>query len=202
MTGIAWMRRWAIGLSLLGIFILTGCASSPRRAVGIPGAATRTLDFVLPLSEANRNLALLYVAKKRPPRGRWDAWDKEAIEMELQTVTGETRARFRAILSVLSGKKPSAPDLAGTGSIGSLFDPPGASDEALDSRLQGQIITGDLRVGKLHGHYFVFYRRYPQLQSLGSDCTNSQCCRLVDGPCQNDQYCRLVIVNEVATRRD
>ena len=199
MTKMEQLPRRVLVLGVLSILTLTGCVSGPpSRALPIPGAATRTPDFVLPLSAADRNLALVYLAKKRPPRGRWERWGKEAITMELETVTAETRNQFKAILSVLSGTKPSPSDLAATGTIGSLFDPPGATDEALDTRFQGQIITGDLRVGKVHGHYFVFYRRYPQPQ----DCKDSQPCRVVDVPCENNQYCRLVIVNEVATRRD
>jgi len=175
--------------------LMLGCGFMPTRALGIPGAASRTPDLVLPLQPADRDLALLYLDKKHPPRGQWENWSKEEIDAELATVTTATRTRFQLILDVLAQAVPSARDLDATGRVGFLFDPVGASDEALDARLRGQIITGDLRVGKLHNVYFVFYRRYPQCQTGAGGIV----CR--DATCAVG-YCRLVLVDEVATRKE
>jgi hypothetical protein len=92
--------------------------------------------------------------KKHPPRGQWENWSKEAIDAELATVTQAIRIRFQPLLDALAQAVPSARDLDATGRIGAFFEPAGANDEALDTRLHGQIITGDLRVGKLHNVYF------------------------------------------------
>jgi hypothetical protein len=54
-------------------------------------------------------------------------------------------------------------------------------------------VTGDIRVGILHGYYFVFYRRYPQPPEKDVACEKAA---------GEDQYCRLVIVKEVATRKE
>jgi hypothetical protein len=189
--------RWRgiVVLSGLSLVLMLGCGFTPTRALGIPGAASRTPDLSLPLQAADRNLALLYVDKKHPPRGQWENWSKEEIDAELATVTAATRTNFQPILDVLAQAVPSARDLDATGRVGFLFDPVGASDEALDARLRGQIVTGDLRVGKLHKVYFVFYRRYPQCRpgEEGIACRDATC---------PEGYCRLVIVDEVATRKD
>ena len=189
--------RWRglVALSGLSLVLMLGCGFMPTRALGIPGAASRTPDLALPLQAADRNLALLYLDKKHPPRGQWENWSKEEIDAELATVTAETRTQFQPILDVLAQAVPSARDLDATGRVGFLFDPVGASDEALDARLRGQIVTGDLRVGKLHHVYFVFYRRYPQCHTGegGIVCRDATCA---------EGYCRLVIVDEVATRKE
>ena len=57
-------------LSGLSLVLMLGCGFTPTRALGIPGAASRTPDLSLPLQAADRNLALLYLDKKNPPRGR------------------------------------------------------------------------------------------------------------------------------------
>jgi hypothetical protein len=150
-----------VALSGLSRVLMLGCGFTPTRALGIPGAASRTPDLALPLQAADRNLALLYVDKKHPPRGQWENWSKEEIDAELATVMTAIKTRFQPILDVLAQAIPSARDLDATGRVGLLFDPAGASDEALDARLRGQIVTGDLRVGKLDNVYFIFYRRYP-----------------------------------------
>ena len=190
--------RWRglVALSGLSLVLVFGCSVMPTRALGIPGAASRTPDLSLPLQTADRNLALLYLDKKHPPRGQWENWSKEEIDAELATVTAETRTRFQLILDRLAQAVPSARDLDATGRVGFLFDPVGASDEALDARLHGQIITGDLRVGKLHNVYFVFYRRYPQCHTGEEGIV----CR--DATCDEKSYCRLVLVDEVATRKE
>jgi hypothetical protein len=121
-------------------------------------------------------------------------WDEEEIQDELEILTLETRQGFEEILGMLSRVTPGPEDLAASGSIGSLFEGAGADDEALDARLMGQIMTGDLRVGKLHGYYFIFYRRYPECGNVSASCRDVDCPEL--------QYCRLVIVDETATRRD
>jgi hypothetical protein len=139
-------------LAGLSALVLTGCIFQPIRALGIPGAASRTPDFVLPLSAADRNLALLYLDKKRPPRGQWEQWSDEELQEELKTVTAETRTRFAALLEALARTTPNTRDLDATGSIGAFLAPPGATDEALDARFRGQIMTGDLRVGTLQDH--------------------------------------------------
>jgi hypothetical protein len=182
-------------LSGLSLVLMLGCGFTPIRALGIPGAASRTPDLSLPLQAADRNLALLYLDKKHPPRGQWENWSKEEIDAELATVTAATRTHFEPILDVLAQAVPSARDLDATGRVGFLFDPVGASDEALDARLRGQIVTGDLRVGKLDKVYFVFYRRYPQCHTGegGTVCRDATCA---------EGYCRLVIVDEVATRKE
>ena len=189
--------RWRdiVVLSGLGLVLLLGCGFQPTRALGIPGAASRTPDLLLPLPASDRNLALLYLDKKHPPRGQWENWSKEEIDAELATVTAATRTRFQPLLDALAQAVPSTRDLDATGPIGVLFEPAGASDEALDARLRGQIVTGDLRVGQVQNVYFVFYRRYPQCQSgeRGVVCRDVTC---------SAGYCRLVIVDEVATRKD
>jgi len=189
--------RWRglVVLSGLSLVLMLGCGFTPTRALGIPGAASRTPDLPLPLPAADRNLALLYLDKKHPPRGQWEHWSKEEIDAELATVTAETKTHFQPILDVLAQVVPSARDLDATGRVGFLFDPVGASDEALDARLRGQIVTGDLRAGKLHNVYFVFYRRYPQCHTGegGTVCRDATCA---------EGYCRLVIVDEVATRKE
>jgi hypothetical protein len=189
--------RWRgmVALSGLSLVLMLGCGFTPTRALGIPGAASRTPDLALPLQAADRNLALLYLDKKHPPRGQWENWSKEEIDAELATVATALKTRFQPILDVLAQAIPSARDLDATGRVGLLFDPAGASDEALDARLRGQIVTGDLRVGKLDNVYFVFYRRYPQchMGEGGIVCRDATCA---------EGYCRLVIVDEVATRRE
>ena len=197
-TGGWWRMLTLSGLSLV---LLLGCSFQPTRALAIPGAASRTPDLMLPLQAADRNVALLYLDKKHPPQGQWENWSQEEIDAELATVTTATRTRFQALLEALAQAVPSASDLNATGRIGALFAPAGASDEALDARFRGQIVTGDLRVGKAardqaqQNVYFVFYRRYPQCQcgERGVVCRDVKC---------PEGYCRLVIVDEVATRKD
>lgn len=189
--------RWRsmVALSGLSLMLMLGCGFMPTRALGIPGAASRTPDLALPLQAADRNLALLYLDKKQPPRGQWENWSMEEIDAELATVATAIKTRFQPILDVLAQAIPSPRDLDATGRVGLLFDPAGASDEALDARLRGQIVTGDLRVGKLDNVYFVFYRRYPQchMGEGGIVCRDATCA---------EGYCRLVIVDEVATRKE
>lgn len=187
-------RRAVVLCAALAAVTLTGCVFGAVRAVGIPGAASRTPDFVLPLSAADRNLALLYLDKKRPPRGQWEQWGSEEVQEELKTVAAETRTRFAALLDALARTTPQARDLEASGTIGTFLAPPGATDEALDARFRGQIMTGDLRVGTLQEHYFIFYRRYPHCEDKGTGCK--------DVACPEGQYCRLVIVHEVATRKE
>lgn len=188
------IRPYFLVLCVLCSLMLVGCvARLPHRALGVPGAASRTPDLALPLSERDYNLALLYLEDKRPPVGRWDLWDDTDIAEELETVTPEVKMRFGPLLDVLLRVTPGAIDLDADGLVGSLFEPAGAADEALDARFRGQIITGDLRVGKLQAYYFVFYRRYPQLSSKDATCEKDQ---------GTDRYCRLVIVKEAATRKD
>lgn len=189
-----------VTLSGLSLVLLLGCGFQPTRALGIPGAASRTPDLTLPLPVADRRLALLYLDKKHPPQGHWENWSQEEIDAELATVTSAIRTRFQALLDALAQAVPSASDLDATGRIGALFAPAGAGDEALDARLHGQIITGDLRVGmvprdQVQHVYFVFYRRYPQCQcgERGMVCRDVAC---------PEGYCRLVIVDEVATRKE
>ena len=189
--------RWRgmVVLRGLSLVLMLGCGFMPTRALGIPGAASRTPDLALPLQAADRNLAFLYLDKKHPPRGQWENWSKEEIDAELATVMAAVKTRFQPILDVLTQAIPNARDLDATGRVGLLFDPAGASDEALDARLRGQIVTGDLRVGKLDNVYFVLYRRYPQchIGEGGVVCRDATCA---------EGYCRLVIVDEVATRRE
>jgi hypothetical protein len=181
-------------VSVLGSLLLAGCVSGqPQRAIGIPGAASRTPDLTLPLSPEGYDYALLYLDNKRPPLGLWDRWDKDEIAEERQIVTPDTRRQFQSILELLQQTLPRTSDLTAGGKVGALFVPPGASDEALDTRFQGQIVTGDIRVGILHGYYFVFYRRYPQPPEKDVACEKAA---------GEDQYCRLVIVKEVATRKE
>ena len=187
--------RGLAALSGLSLVLMLGCSFQPTRALGIPGAASRTPDLLLPLPASERNLALLYLEKKHPPQGQWENWSQEEIDAELATVTAATKDRFQPLLDALAQAVPSARDLDATGRIGVLFDPAGASDEALDARLRGQIVTGDLRVGKAQNVYFVFYRRYPQCQcgERGVVCRDATC---------PEGYCRLVIVGEVATQKE
>ena len=189
--------RWRgmVVLRGLSLVLMLGCGFMPTRALGIPGAASRTPDLALPLQAVDRNLAFLYLDKKHPPRGQWENWSKEEIDAELATVMAAVKTRFQPILDVLTQAIPNARDLDATGRVGLLFDPAGASDEALDARLRGQIVTGDLRVGKLDNVYFVLYRRYPQchIGEGGVVCRDATCA---------EGYCRLVIVDEVATRRE
>src|SRR5712691_776882 len=109
--------RWRgmVALSGLSLWLLLGCGFQPTRALGIPGAASRTPDLMLPLPAADRNLALLYLDKKHPPQGQWENWSKEEIDAELATVTAATRTRFQALLEVLAQAVPSARDLDATG---------------------------------------------------------------------------------------
>lgn len=187
------LGNWAVMVGMLG-FILMGCSAhqAPQRAIGIPAAATRTPDFALPLSQRDRNLALLYLNKTTPAEP-WELITEDQIIDLLEVVTPDTQQTFQAILDVLARTIPTSPDLDATGSVGRLFKPPGAHDEALDARLQEEIFTRDLRAGHLHQFYFVFYRRYPHIGQADSVCERVQ---------GQDQYCRLVIVNEVDTRKD
>lgn len=198
MRRLVLLHRWAAAFSVLSIVMLTGCPSS-KRALGIPDGTSRTPDFVLPLSGHDYNLALLYLDKKCPMEGGWEQCD---IEEELKTLSSKTRKRFQPVLNALCDSQrtsipearcqgkiaPSGSDLDATGRVGSLFDPAGANDVALDARFQAEIFPADLRVGKVHGYYVVFYRRYSERR--GDDVA-----------CPNARYCRLVIVDEVATRR-
>jgi hypothetical protein len=61
--------RGMVALSGLSLWLMLGCGFQPTRALGIPGAASRTPDLMLPLPAADRNLALLYLDKKHPPQG-------------------------------------------------------------------------------------------------------------------------------------
>ena len=189
--------RWRgiAALSGLSLLVMLGCRFQPIRALAIPGAASRTPDLMLPLSTLDRNLALLYLEKIHPPQGQWENWSAEEVQAELATVTPTTRTRFQPLLDVLAQAMPSARDLDATGRVGTLLEPAGASDEALDTRFRGQITTGDLRVGQVHTFYFVFYRRYPQCQCAerGIVCRDTAC---------PAGYCRLVIVDAVATQKD
>ena len=126
--------RWRslVALSVLSLVLMCGCGFMPTRALGIPGAASRTPDLILPLQATDRNFALLYLDKKHPPRGQWENWSKEEIDAELATVMAAVKTRFQPILDVLTQAIPNARDLDATGRVGLLFDPAGASDEALD----------------------------------------------------------------------
>ncbi len=133
--------------------------------------------------------ALLALDNMTPPRGGW----AEEEEAELAAhVAPENRRRFAPILDSLTSTTPSALDLNAGGRVGGLFDSKGADEDALDARIHGDILTGDLRVAQIGGYLFVFYRRYPDAARDGS------CPRRAE----QDTYCRLVIVKEVATRRD
>ncbi len=148
--------RWRgmVALSGLSLVLMLGCGFTPTRALGIPGAASRTPDLSLPLQVADQNLALLYLDKKHPPRGQWENWSKEEMDAELATVTAETRTHFQPILEVLAQAVPSARDLDATGRVGFLFDPVGASDEALDARLSSLSAVPYWRRGhSLSGRY-------------------------------------------------
>jgi len=194
MRGRIEQQYWTVMLGVLGL-ILIGCTAhrAPQRAIGIPAAATRTPDFVLPLAARERDLALLYL-NKTTPAAAWEEITDEQIKEHLAIVTPDITQKFQAILDVLSQLVPTAADLEATGSVGSLFQPPGAYETALDARLQGEIARRrDLRVGLLHQFYFVFYRRYPQSAQADGVCESAP---------RQDRYCRLVIVTEVDTRKD
>ena len=100
--------RGMVALSGLSLILMLGCGFTPTRALGIPGAASRTPDLLLPLPASDRSLALLYLDKKHPPRGQWEHWSKEEIDAELATVTAATRTRFRPLLDALAQAAPSA----------------------------------------------------------------------------------------------
>src|SRR4249920_2726801 len=78
--------RWRgmVLLSGLSLVLMLGCGFTPTRALGMPGAASRAPDLSLPLQAADRNLALLYLDKKHPPRGQWEHWSKEAIKFRME----------------------------------------------------------------------------------------------------------------------
>lgn len=194
MRGRVGQQHWIVIVGVLGL-LLMGCNAhrAPQRAIGIPAAATRTPDFVLPLSARERDLALLYL-NKTTPAAAWELITDDQIREHLAIVTPDTKQKFQAMLDVLSRLVPTAADLEATGSVGSLFQPPGAHDTALDARLQEEIARRrDLRVGLLHQFYFVFYRRYPQPAQADGVCEPAS---------RQDRYCRLVIVTEVDTRKD
>lgn len=188
MRGASGIRRWIIIFSIFCILAQTSCFLCPeRRALPIPSAASRSPDFDLPLNDYDQKLALLYLANILTSLEPDEIEDKDVITEYFEHVEWKIKQQFLAILDVLSEKMPSKDDLAEKGSIGALFSPKGTDDVALDARFNGQIMPYDLRVGKLHGYYFVFYRRYPHNNKEVS--------------CGDDLYCRLVIVNEVSTRR-
>ncbi len=184
------LRHTSLSLCTLAICWLGGCGTPAERALGIPGGASRTPDLTLPLSDEHRQLAVYYLDGKRPHGGRWRSVARN-LEEEMESVdVAAVETKFGALLDALAGSVPVEGDLTAEGGrLGPLFDPAGASDEALDARLRGQIMTGDLLVGLRHDHYFVFYRRFP---TTDGDAT---CDVRGDEP----TYCRLVIVAKAAT---
>ncbi len=189
MRDIIRLKQWMVVIVILGVLFHTGCCTlcPEKRALPIPSAASRSPDFKLPLSDYDQKLALLYLANVLPSLEQEEIEDEEMIAEYFKRVEWEIKQQFQAILDALSEKTPSKDNIGAKGGIGALFSPKGADDVALDARFKGQIITYDLRVGKLHGYYFVFYRRYP----LGDK----------EVSCDGNLYCRLVIVDEVSTRR-
>jgi hypothetical protein len=189
MRDIIRLKQWMVVIVILGVLFHTGCCTlcPEKRALPIPSAASRSPDFNLPLSDYDQKLALLYLANVLPSLEPEEIEDEEMIAEYFKRVEWEIKQQFQAILDALSEKIPSKDDLKEKGSIGVLFSAKGADDVALDARFKGQIIPYDLCVGKLHGYYFVFYRRYPFENK--------------DVSCDGNLYCRLVIVNEVSTRR-
>lgn len=189
MRDIVRMKQWIFVIVILGVLFHTGCCTlcPEKRALPIPSAASRSPDFKLPLLDDDQKFALLYLANILPSLEEEEIKDKELIAEYFERVEWKIKQQFQTILGELSEKTPSKDDLGAKGGIGALFSPKGADDVALDARFKGQIIPYDIRVGKLHGYYFVFYRRYPYENK--------------DVSCEVDLYCRLVIVNEVSTRR-
>jgi len=188
MRGASRIKRWIIVISIFCVLVQTACFLCPeRRALPIPSAASRSPDFDLPLNDYDQKISLLYLANILPSLEPEDIEDEDVITEYYENVEWKIKQWFLVILEALSGKTPSKNDLSEKGSIGALFSPKGTDDVALDARFKGQIMPYDLRVGKLHGYYFVFYRRYPHNNKEVS--------------CGDDLYCRLVIVNEVSTRR-
>lgn len=189
MRDIVRIKQWVVIIVVLGVLFHTGCSifCPEKRALPIPSAVSRSPDFNLPLSDYDHMLALLYLANVLPSLEPEEIEDEEVITEYFEHVEWKIKQQFQAILDALSEKTPSKNDINVKGSIGALFSPKGADDVALDARFKGQIIQYDLLVGKLHGYYFVFYRRYPHKNK--------------DVSCEEDLYCRLVIVNEVSTRR-
>jgi len=189
MRDIIRFKQWIFVIVILGVLFHTGCCTlcPEKRALPIPSAASRSPDFKLPLLDYDQKLALLYLANILPSLEPEEIEDEELIAEYFEHVEWKIKQQFQAILDALSEKTPSKDDLGVKGGIGALFSPKGADDVALDARFKGQIIPYDIRVGKLHGYYFVFYRRYPYENK--------------DVSCEVDLYCRLVIVDEVSTRR-
>jgi hypothetical protein len=180
------MRTSYLGLVLLATVLPTSCGH--QRAYGIPGATQRSPDLAIPLSKPDLDRALLVLDNQTPPRGGWPA--EEAAEL-LANVAAETKQTYVPLLDALTSTV-SALELEGGGRVGGMLDSKGANEEALDARFKGDILTGDLRVGKKGDYLFVFYRRYP-FKSKDHACPRAR---------EQDTYCRLVIVKEVATRRD
>ncbi len=189
MRDIIRFKQWIFVIVILGVLFHTGCCTlcPEKRALPIPSAASRSPDFKLPLSDYDQKLALLYLANILPSLEPEEIEDEELIAEYFEHVEWKIKQQFQTILDELSEKTPSKDDLGAKGGIGALFSPKGADDVALDARFKGQIIPYDLCVGKLHGYYFVFYRRYPFENK--------------DVSCDGNLYCRLVIVDEVSTRR-
>lgn len=189
MRDIIRFKQWIFVIVILGVLFHTGCCTlcPEKRALPIPSAASRSPDFKLPLLDDDQKFALLYLANILPSLEPEEIEDEELIAELFARVEWKVKQQFQAILDALSEKTPSKDDLGAKGGIGALFSPKGADDVALDARFKGQIIPYDLLVGKLHGYYFVFYRRYPYENK--------------DVSCEVDLYCRLVIVDEVSTRR-
>ena len=184
-------RRWVVIVIIIILSILsqTGCCilCLEKHALPLPGAASRSPDFELPLSDRNRALAMLYLANIQLPDLHDPSYEEEIAE-QYEHLDAEIKLKFQPILDVLSEETQNKDDLDAKGRIGVLFSPKGANDIALDSRFQGQIMSGYIRVGKLLGYYFVFYNRYPRLNDT-------------EAYCGEDVYCQLVIVNEVSIRR-
>ena len=194
MRDIIRFKQWIFVIVILGVLFHTGCCTlcPEKRALPIPSAASRSPDFKLPLLDYDQKLALLYLANILPSLEQDEIEDEELIAEYFERVEWKIKQQFQTILDELSEKPPSKDDLGEKGGIGALFSPKGSDDVALDARFKGQIMPYDIRVGKLHGYYFVFYRRYPYKDKDDKD---------KDVSCEVNLYCRLVIVDEVSTRR-
>jgi hypothetical protein len=194
-------RQWVVIviISMLIILSQTACCTlcPEKHALPIPGAASRSPDFELPLSDRNYRLAMLYLANIQFPDPRDPAIEEDIAE-QYEHLDAEITRKFQPILVVLSEGIPTSDDLDAKGRIGVLFSSKGADGKALDSRFQGQIMSEDIRVGTLHGYYFVFYNRYPWPNDSEADDREK---KLKDAHCGGKSYCRLVIVNEVSIRR-
>jgi hypothetical protein len=183
-------RRWVIIIIIGIISILSqiGCGTLclEKYALPIPGARSRSADLKLPLNDRDRTLAMLYLANIQLPDLGDPAYEEEIAE-QYENLDAKIVLKFQKIMGVLSEETPEGDDLDDKGRIGVLFSPKGADEVALDSRFQGQIMSGYIRVGKLHGNYFVFYNRYPRPNDIEANCGEGL-------------YCQLVIVNEVSIR--